>query len=616
LGNIDDKRVDRGDTHKKLRPGEQSFYPPDIVKRQRRAAYQPPVAVLIARGVPVLGKITALLRDYVPGYRRLERLPGQLLQINPFGGDCLPARVPIFWPGSGRPTTPFPHLWNYQRPIEILESYFWQADNEPPPARHNRYLDMPGFAPILVTRDPAIIRAITTETGDQRGQFDRDTLPSTGIARATGVDTLLYANGALWKRQRKLAASPFGKTTLFQPEKFQEFAETFEKTILQRVAVLQQHLRDSGQSRVEVRLEPEIKAVMLELLANNFFGARISYTKLRSHFVPALEHVIDHIVRDSVANKIGLRVWKLPALTAGLAQLKRDYAAFDELTDLVLAARQEKKGLWGQFKSDAPDEALRSNLKVFLAGALEATTSYASWAISHLARDVAAQEKVFQEVKDVTDYTPENLGGAKYLGYVLEETLRLTPSLYFLPRRDTIDTWVEASDGRKMFIPQGTHVLLDVWHANRHEDHWGVAITGYPAQEFAGPRLERSPALRLWPWAARLSRQALGTVGSGTGGRSNGQGIQDARRPYRECGQSGRVDQADRWRAGRTRAAQSATGFGRSSGGQHRRRPVDRSFRSTSPQLNPLAILVEDRLIQLLIGILRKDHQWNRDAAD
>ena len=62
----------------------------------------------------------------------------------------------------------------------------------------------------------------------------------------------------------------------------------------------------------------------------------------------------------------------------------------------MLATRKEGKGLWRQFKSDAPDSALRSNLKVFLAGALEATTSYASWAISHLARNLPRRSRYFR----------------------------------------------------------------------------------------------------------------------------------------------------------------------------------------------------------------------------
>ena len=439
------------------------------------------------------GNLLTFLRDHVPGFRLVARLPGQLLGTSPFDGDVRPTRVPIFRPGPGRPTLPFPHPWNYDQPLRILDTYFWGADREKGPGRHNRYLDVPGLAPVLVTRDPRLIRAVTAETGDREGQFDRDTLPSVGIARATGKDTLLFANGPTWRRQKKLAAPPFGKMTLFQPEQFHEFAATFRRTVRQRLDALRQFLERAAPP-VHVRLEPEIKAVMLEMLVNNFFGAEAPYEEIRDRYVPALERVIDHIVRDTVINKTGLPVWRLPAISRSLAQAKEAYAHFERLTDLALAPRREGKGLWKQFRSDAPDEALRSNVKVFLAGALEATTSYASWAVSHLARNLAAQEKAFREVKDIEDYTPEALDGAKYLGRVLDETLRLTPSLYFLPRRATADTWVGTADGGKLWLPRGTHILLDVWHANRHEDHWGVAVTGHPALDFVPERWEEKEA--------------------------------------------------------------------------------------------------------------------------
>jgi cytochrome P450 len=441
----------------------------------------------------MLGRLLKFMRDRVPGFHHMERLPRQLLGISPFEGDVKPTRVPIFGLGSGRPTLPFPHPWNYDRPIRILETYFWGADAELGSGRHNRYIDVPGFATVLVTRDPRIIRAITTETGDRDGQFDRDTLPSVGIARATGEDTLLYANGPFWRMQKKLAAPPFGKTTLFQPEQFQEFAETFRHTVRQRLDALEKRLQSAGPP-VRVRLEPEIKAVMLEMLVNNFFGAEIAHEEITNRYVPALERVIDHIVRDTVINKLGIPLWGLPSFTKNIAQAKEAYAHFEKLTDLALAARKEGKGLWNQFKSDATDQDLRSNIKVFLAGALEATTSYASWAISHLARNQSAQEKVYEEVKNIEDYTPEILDGAKYLGHVLDETLRLTPSLYFLPRRATADAWIQTADGSKLMIPKGTHILLDVWHANRHEDHWGVRVTGHPALDFVPERWQNLAA--------------------------------------------------------------------------------------------------------------------------
>ncbi len=240
-----------------------------------------------------------------------------------------------------------------------------------------------------------------------------------------------------------------------------------------------------------MQLEPEIKAVMLEMLANNFFGAEISYDEIRDRYVPAVERVIDHIVRDTVLNKFGIPIRELPAFTRGMAETQHAYAEFERLTDLVIEPRKRAKGLWRQFKSDAPDEALRGNIRVFLAGALEATTSYAAWAVFHLGNNLPAQERIFQEVKDIDRYTPATLERAKFLACVLNETLRLTPALYFLPRRATIDCWVKTTAGEQLMIPAGTHIMLDIWHANRHEDHWGVQLTGFPAAAFAPQRWEQ-----------------------------------------------------------------------------------------------------------------------------
>jgi len=433
-------------------------------------------------------------RDRVPGLARLVRLPRQLLRRSPFAGDVRPSRVALFAPGVGRPTLPFPHPWNYRRPIDILETYFHGANALAGSARHNRYLDVPGFAPVLVTRDPGVIRAIAADTGDKPGQFDRDTMPSVGIARATGRDTLLYANGAAWKRQKKLATPPFARTTLFQPEQFHAFEATFRDTVRRRLAALHRYRAEHAQP-LRLELDAEIKAVMLEMLVNNFFGAAVPYDRIRGHYVPALQRVIDHIVSDTVTNRLGVPLHCRPALTRGVAEAKASHAVFEELTDVVLAPRRERRGLWEQFDSDAPDAALRGNIRVFLAGALEATTSYASWALAHLARHADAQEALFAEVRDLNDYTPGALERAAVLNDVLDETLRLTPSLYFLPRRATVDGWIETSAGQRLRIPRGTHVLLDVWHANRHEDHWGVAVTGYPATEFEPRRWARVRAL-------------------------------------------------------------------------------------------------------------------------
>lgn len=238
---------------------------------------------------------------------------------------------------------------------------------------------------------------------------------------------------------------------------------------------------------IRIQLEPEIKVVMIEMLVNNFFGGRVSYRELRERFVPALELLIDHMVSDTVA-PLSMAFYRM--VTGRNAILKQKRADLEALTDIALAGRAEGLGLWQQFKSDATDAALRSNIRVFLAGAMEATNSFASWAISHLSHAPDIQEQIYAEVKGMSVYDPDNLASAVTLNRVLEETLRLTPALYFLPRKATVDTWIETTDHRKMFIPKGTQLRLDVWHANRCEEFWGAAVTGYPAESFAPARWE------------------------------------------------------------------------------------------------------------------------------
>lgn len=429
------------------------------------------------------------LLDRLPLVRRIRRLPQQLTRRSPFKGSIEPARVPLLSPWSGRPSLPFPHPWNYRDPLRILQTFFHSADAEAGPGpRHNRYLDVPGFAPVLVTRDPALIRAISTATGDKPGQFDRDTLPTAGIARATGSSTLLYANGSEWRKQKQMAAPPFSRSTLFQPEVFSEFAGTFRRTATERLELVRRRVHERGGEPLQVQLEPEIKAVMLDMLVNNFFGASVSPEQIRSHDVPALDTFINHIVKDTVINMAGCPLHRFPRWFAGVAKAQDAAAAFEQLTTRSIEPRARGAGLWRHFKSDAPDDSLRPNIRVFLAGALEATTSYASWALAHLARDPEAQERLYREVREIDDYGPDVLQRLEYLGCVLNETLRLTPALYFHPRRASADTWVRTDANESLFIPKGTHILLDVWHANRHEDHWGVDVTGFPADRFCPDR--------------------------------------------------------------------------------------------------------------------------------
>ncbi|MCC6739924.1 MAG: cytochrome P450 [Planctomycetia bacterium] len=430
----------------------------------------------------------------MPATTWFARVVEQARGTNPFAGDVVPSRVPIL--AAGRPSWPFPHPWNYREPLRILDAIWWGAEREPGAGRHNRYLYAAGFPPVLVTRDPGVIRAVLGATGEKPGQFDRDTAPTAGIARATGEDSLLYANGEVWHRQKRLVAEPFSRANLFQPELFHEFEQTFRATVHERLELLRARQRASGARVTRLALEPEIKVLMLEMLVNNFFGGGVGPEELRGRFVPALETLIDHMVSDTIAPRLRALADRLTGRAGRNRRLKAD---FEALVDVALAGRAKGLGLWKQFRSEAPDDALRANIRVFLAGAMEATTSFASWAISHLARAPHIQERIHAEVRNMTTYDPDTLAVAPTLNRALEETLRLTPALYFLPRRAAVDTTIETADHRKLLVPKGTHVVLDVWNSNRCDEFWGVDATGSPAADFAPERWEFLAAKGVTP---------------------------------------------------------------------------------------------------------------------
>jgi hypothetical protein len=152
--------------------------------------------------------------------------------------------------GFGRPTLPFPHLWNYKNPIKIFETFYWGAEREAGSGKHNRYIYVAGMPPVLLTREPAVIKAVQANTGDKPGQFDRDTSPTAGIARATGEDSLLYSNGSVWRRQKRLSAEPFSRSNLFQPEKFHGFEQTFRETVAKRLEALRSRQLATGKKTV------------------------------------------------------------------------------------------------------------------------------------------------------------------------------------------------------------------------------------------------------------------------------------------------------------------------------------------------------------------------------
>ncbi|MFM7132526.1 MAG: cytochrome P450, partial [bacterium] len=333
-------------------------------------------------------------------------MPWQLSGKSPFSGTLVVERLPVFT--MARLTAR-----KLRTPLDILD-YAFRGEND------LKYLDVPGFPPILFVRDPEIIKSVTLATANQ-GDFDRDTLQTQGIARVLGGSNLLFSQGDIWKRHRMAAARVFGATNFQNPEIYSHMEQTIRRAVEPQIEQLANQVRQSPTGTVEMRLESGIQAMMLNVLVNVMFGSQVPFDELRDRYLPAIASVIRYIMVDTVVNQARFPVLRLPSFSRRHAHVKQQRLIFEELVERVIQTRSEGAGFWPLMTAEGPEDAIRSNVRVFLAGALEATTSYIGWALSNLARNNQARARAQAEA-DNAEISPVGREKSTYLQKVLAET--------------------------------------------------------------------------------------------------------------------------------------------------------------------------------------------------
>lgn len=399
--------------------------------------------------------------------RRVLRLPGQLVGRNPFSGTIEVERLPTF-------KSIFYTVRNIWEPLSIIDNAFKNGSDL-------SYLDIPGFGPILYLREPELMKEILAQTGQNR-EFERDGLETGGIGRIVGEENLLRSEGEDWKRHKKALAKPLSMNVVGSPKVYEEM----ERIGSTQLGWLEGTVREAG-GVLTKELEPEIKTAMLEILSATMFGVELPSEMYRNRYLPALENVIQYILRDTVNNPFAVKRLEFPSITKRRKALKANNRLFEELVDNAIEQREIGGGFWDQLQVQGTDMSVRSNVKVLIAGALEATASYISWTLSCLSRNQEAQEKVRQEALAAGGINAEGRKASPYLQMCLDESLRLHAPLYLLPRTSKDEVTVTTSKGT-LTIPENVHIILATYHAGRHETYWGVERTGYPATDYVPER--------------------------------------------------------------------------------------------------------------------------------
>ncbi|XP_037932753.1 probable cytochrome P450 313a4 [Teleopsis dalmanni] len=150
-----------------------------------------------------------------------------------------------------------------------------------------------------------------------------------------------------------------------------------------------------------------------------------------------------------------------------------------------------------------------SESNTIVGAAFETTASAIYSALVMLAMHPEIQQRLFEEVLDVfpeKNFNAEldQLDQLQYLDCVINETLRLAPSVSIIGRHVTKDTQV----GKDVF-PKNTQILISILHLHRRTDIWGPNANKFDPEHFSAENFGKVQKCAFIPFS-KGSRNCIG----------------------------------------------------------------------------------------------------------
>ncbi|MCP2013898.1 cytochrome P450 [Deinococcus sp. HSC-46F16] len=313
---------------------------------------------------------------------------------------------------------------------------------------------------VLVVAEPAAAREVlvTKAASFRKGRGIQKMEPFLGSG-------LLTAEGETWRSHRRLMQPAFHRAAL----------EGMAGDIVGAVAPLMARLEEAARSGAEVDVGSEMLHVTLRAVAAVLFG-----TALDDRELAVVERELPPLLERTSARIRSLVDWDLPtparrreqaageALDAIVHRILRERRASGErggdLLGMLLAARDED-GRGGLTDAELRDEVMT----LFLAGH-ETTATLLTFLFLSLSRHPEVRAGVQAEVRAALgDRTPTaaDLRGLPLLNACIQETLRLYPPAWLVPRQATAPVTVAGVD-----VPQGGNVSVNIFLIQRNARYW------------------------------------------------------------------------------------------------------------------------------------------------
>ncbi len=288
------------------------------------------------------------------------------------------------------------------------------------------------------------------------------------VLRILMGDGLVTSEGEFWRRQRKLVQPAFHRRRL----------EALFGMMVERVSSCVRRFEDVAAAGRAVDLTPLLSQLTLDVISRAMFSSDVQ---------GAAADVSRHI---STLNGYALRMLRRPWLfllprrfptpfnrtqvhaLRSLDQIVRDIIQrrrtsgepCDDLLGMLLTATEEGSSR-GMTDRQLHDEMMT----IFVAGH-ETTANAMAWLLYQVSMNPEVEERLFAEIDSNwpdAGLSMEGLAQFPFVRQVIEESLRLYPSIWSVGRRCT-----EPDELGGCRIPLGMNVVIPIFHIHRSGRYW------------------------------------------------------------------------------------------------------------------------------------------------
>jgi cytochrome P450 len=287
-------------------------------------------------------------------------------------------------------------------------------------------------------------------------------------------NSLIYAEGADWKRQRRLVVTALNTNNLHL---YFDIIATSTERLHRRLV---QAARDGG----AIEIQHDLTSYTVDITSALVFGQDLNTLERGENELDGHIRLLMRMVGRRLSIPIPYWRWvKLPAdraLERSVAEIDRAIHEFIEQAKARMSERPELRerpenfmeGMLAAQEADGSytdDEIIGNTLAILTAG--EDTTALTlGWAIWFLASRPDVQTRLAQEADELLGEKPflcehEPIERMQYSEAVLREAIRLKSVVPMMPVEPLMDTTI--CDTR---IPAGSHLLLLTHYASRQAD--------------------------------------------------------------------------------------------------------------------------------------------------